>query len=94
MARFGGYRFSVRKKFNVFLMIMGIAELVLALFAGEKVINAVRNAINVNDTGAIFYTVYQMLGLTTGSTGGGLIGAIGIIGAVKVLFSWIQISRS
>lgn len=91
--RVAGYRVRFRRKPNFLNVIMGIIELVLSLFVGEKVINAVKNSINVNDTNAMFYPVYQLLGLTTGSTGGGLIGALGILGAAQLVMGFFKFSR-
>lgn len=95
MARFGRMNISMRRKPNMVLVVIGLIELLISMFMGDKIILALKT----NLFGActvltcVFYSAYDLLGLLNGSTGSSLIGIFGIIGVTMLLLGFVKMNK-
>lgn len=97
MAKFGNYNVSYQKGRSFMDTVMKTIKFVLMMYVGGLILLQIVPLVNVSQSP--FASAFNLLGITAGGTGlgvlstTGLISIIGILGAVYLVMQYIEVKR-
>lgn len=98
MAKFGKYKVSMRKGASFMSVVMKTVRFVLLAYVGGLILIQVAPLINVS--ASPFNAAFTLLGITASADGSGTIGTtglisiVGILGAVYLVMTFVQVRKA